>query len=68
MAQNIVKCSFCGNGVLKTEAERYKNKNYHAECAVLQQQREEQRKAKEEQKNHNKFGCYCSLLLSCYNR
>ena len=41
MAQNIVKCSFCGNGVLKVEAERYKNKNYHAECAELQKQREE---------------------------
>ena len=34
MAQTIVKCSLCGNGVLKTEAERYKNKNYHAECKV----------------------------------
>ena len=41
MAQNTVKCSFCGTGVVKTEAVRYKNKNYHSNCADLQQQREE---------------------------
>ena len=41
MAQTIVKCSLCGNGVLKTEAERYKNKNYHADCLEIQLSKEE---------------------------
>jgi hypothetical protein len=41
MAKNIVKCSFCGQGVIKLEAQRYKNKNYHSNCAELQKQKDE---------------------------
>lgn len=41
MAQNIVKCSYCGNGVLKTDAKRHKNKNYHAECLEIQLEKED---------------------------
>jgi hypothetical protein len=41
MAQNIVKCSLCGLGVLKTEAVRYKNKNYHADCKTKKIEKEE---------------------------
>jgi hypothetical protein len=38
---NIVKCAFCGNGVIKAEAERYKNKNYHSECLAQLHAKEE---------------------------
>lgn len=41
MAQNIVKCSLCGNGVLKVDAQRHKNKNYHAECLAQQIDKED---------------------------
>jgi hypothetical protein len=41
MAQNIVKCSLCGTGVLKTEAQRHKNKNYHPGCLCQQIEKEE---------------------------
>ena len=41
MAQNIVKCSLCGLGVLKAEAVRYKNKNYHADCKEKKVEKEE---------------------------
>lgn len=40
MAQNIVKCAFCGNGVFKVDAKRYKNKNYHEECMNKQIEKE----------------------------
>ena len=41
MAQNIVKCSLCGLGVLKAEAVRHKNKNYHADCKAKKIEKEE---------------------------
>lgn len=41
MAQNIVKCSYCGTGVLKADAQRHKNKNYHADCLEIQLSKEE---------------------------
>lgn len=41
MAQNIVKCSYCGTGVLKVDAKRHKNKNYHADCLKIQLDKEE---------------------------
>ena len=41
MAQNIVKCSYCGTGVLKVDAQRHKNKNYHADCLEIQLSKEE---------------------------
>ena len=41
MAQNIVKCSYCGTGVLKADAQRHKNKNYHADCLESQLSKEE---------------------------
>lgn len=41
MAQNIVKCAFCGLGVEKINAERYKNKNFHKNCCKKQKEKDE---------------------------
>lgn len=38
---SIVKCSLCGNGVFKADAQRHKNKNYHVECLEVQLAKEE---------------------------
>lgn len=37
----IVKCSYCSENVDKKDTVRYKDKNFHRDCQILQQQKDE---------------------------